>query len=231
MKATELDKMTCSYDLQMLKAALSYFPPQPKRLLSIFVKVQELKNTFRLISSPENISSLNICSTPEGVPKQGFFDIWNEIKDYGGPEQQKMFERLNQIIQISSMYEQMSQAQTTGEPVYSETHASSFTPFRAKQAETEPSGIKPAPQNEQDESASDLAAASLSESLAEPSTQAVASSPVSPSAHASSSVLESPGKSDFRTYIRSSLSPENQALFDSYSAMFHSSGTFSGKEI
>ncbi len=203
LKATELDKMTCSYDLQMAKAALAYFPPQPKRLLSVLIKVQELKNTLRLISS-ENAGFLNICSTPESTPKQGFFEIWNEIKDYGSPEQQKMFERLNQAIQLSSIYEQMSQASSPGAewqegPV--PRSAEETAPERAKPvSEEEP----PAPA--EDESAPGLAAASLADGL-----------PSSRPAPAK--------KPDFRSCIRESLSPEDQALFDSYSAMFHSAET------
>ncbi|MCI8275760.1 MAG: hypothetical protein HFI66_09165 [Lachnospiraceae bacterium] len=184
LKATELDKMTCSYDLQMVKAALTYFPPQPKRLLSVLIKVQELKNTLRLVSGVEDAGFLNICSTPESTPKQGFFDIWNEIKDYGSPEQQKMFERLNQAIQLSSMYEQMSKA----------------APQAAEQTDGQTDDLSP-----------DLTAASLADDLP-------------------SSSEKSARKPDFRTCIRNSLSPENQALFDSYSAMFHSPETLSGKE-
>jgi hypothetical protein len=195
LKATELDKMTCSYDLQMLKAALTYFPPQPKRFLSLFIKVQELKNTFRLVSASETAGFLNICSTPESTPKQGFFDIWNEIKDYGSPEQQKMFDRLSQAIQLSSMYEQMQAASGN-------TEQPDTPPPRATPEE-------PSISSQEEELSQDLAAASLSDTPPVPGT----------------------GKeADFRTCIRNSLSPENQALFDSYSAMFHSQKTFSEKE-
>ncbi len=211
LKATELDKMTCSYDLQMAKAALAYFPPQPKRLLSVLIKVQELKNTLRLISS-ENAGFLNICSTPESAPKQGFFEFWNEIKDYGSPEQQKMFERLNQAIQLSSMYEQMTQTPSPGAewqdgPV--PRRAEEEAPTRTKTvSEEEPS----APAD--DDSAPGLAAASLADSL--------------PSSRFASA--KNAKKPDFRACIRESLSPEDQALFDSYSAMFHSAEIPSGKE-
>ena len=109
LKATEFDKMTCSYNLQMLKAALSYFPSGQRRLLSLLIKLQELQNTVRLFSSPDRMEALSICSAAEGVPKRGFFDILSEIKDYGSPEQKKAFEQFQQFIQLSSLYEQMSQ--------------------------------------------------------------------------------------------------------------------------
>ena len=59
LKATELDRMTSSHELQMLKAALSYFPAGPRRLLSLVIKARELKNTVELFSSPD---ALSICS-------------------------------------------------------------------------------------------------------------------------------------------------------------------------
>ena len=61
-KATELDKMTSGYNLQMLKAALAYFPASQKRLLSVLVKFHELKNTVNLFSSPEAADALSIFS-------------------------------------------------------------------------------------------------------------------------------------------------------------------------
>ena len=229
LKATELDKMTCSYNLQMLKAALTYFPPQQKRLLSILVKMQELKNTFRLISSPDGMNSLSICSTPEDAPKQGFFDIWNELRNYGSPEQKKVFDRLNQVIQLSSMYEQMTQAapkesnfpespsfqaEDILQKVYAPMEAPQAEPIQMKRVVAETQQMQtqqPSDKKTQikEELSSDLTAASLS----------------SPSGNQSTNK-----NTDFRTYIRDSLSPENKILFDSYSAMFHSSGTISGKE-
>lgn len=198
LKATELDRMTSSYDLQMLKAALTYFPPQPKRFLSVFVKMQELKNTLNLISSAENDGFLNICSTPEDVPKQGFFDILNEIKEYGSPEQQKMFDRMNQAIKLAGMYEQMAQT-AAGSQERSNTYAAGPEPSPED---------SPAPESDE-EFSSDLAAASLKETASSQTEQR---------------------QPDFRAYIRESLSPEDQVLFDSYSAMFHSQNSPFEKE-
>ncbi len=229
LKATELDKMTSSYNLQMLKAALTYFPPQQKRLLSILVKMQELKNTFRLISSPDGMNSLSICSTPEDTPKQGFFDIWNELRNYGSPEQKQVFDRLNQIIQLSSMYEQMAQASPREsnfpdppsfqaedilQKVYAPMETTQTEPIQMRPAAAEPLQMQTTQASGEkaqinDELSSDLTAASLG----------------SPSGSQKNNK-----STDFRTYIRDSLSPENKILFDSYSAMFHSSGTISGKE-
>ncbi|QNM06292.1 hypothetical protein [Qiania dongpingensis] len=198
-KATELDKMTSGYNLQMLKAALAYFPASQKRLLSVLVKFQELKNTVNLFSSPEAADALSICSASEGAPKKGFFDVLNEIKDYGSPEQKKAFDRLNYIIQLSSLYDQMPQGGAAAEP--------------AGQTREEPAPftvVSGQPAAEEEEKAT-LSAASLD--------------PDSPSGPSSSEADD-----DFRSFIRGSLSSSQQALFDSYSAMFHSLNNAPGKE-
>ena len=110
LKATMLDKMTCSYDLQMLKAALSYFPPSQKRLFSILIKIQELQNTMRLFASPDSSEALSACSAGGDEPKRGFFDVFNEIKDYGSPRQRQIFSRFNTMLQLMYLYEQTAPA-------------------------------------------------------------------------------------------------------------------------
>lgn len=110
LKATELDKITCSYNLQMLKAALGYFPPSQRRLLSVWIKAQELKNTMNLFSSPNPADILNICSIQESTPKKGFFDVLSEIMEYGSPEQKQAFNRFNTMLQLASLFEQSEQS-------------------------------------------------------------------------------------------------------------------------
>ena len=100
LKATELDRMTSSHELQMLKAALSYFPAGPRRLLSLVIKARELKNTVELFSSPD---ALSICSVSG---QRGFFEALSEIKEYGSPEEKRSFERLETMIQLFSLYRQ-----------------------------------------------------------------------------------------------------------------------------
>ena len=194
LRITELDKMTSSYSLQMMKAALTYFPPAPKRLLSVLIKVQELKNTMELFS--KDPQTLGICAVPEDTPKQGFFDVLNEIMEYGSPEQKQAFHRFNTLLQLASMYEHMpsdNTASTEGSP-------------SVKNAETDNTNAENIEKQE-------LSAASL----------ATGSDPVSKGCTDNS-------EGTFRTYIRNSLTEEQKTLFDSYCAMFHSLGSFAGKE-
>ncbi len=110
LKVTELDRITCNYNLQMLKASLSYLPPSGRRLLSIWIKLRELRNTVRVFETPDADELLSACNVSEAEPKRGFFDVLNEIKDYGSPEQRQTFDRFSQMIQMISLYEQMNQA-------------------------------------------------------------------------------------------------------------------------
>ena len=47
-KLTDLDYLTGDHHLQMMKAALPFLNVPQQRTLSMFVKIQELKNTFQL---------------------------------------------------------------------------------------------------------------------------------------------------------------------------------------
>ena len=175
LKATELDRMTSSYSLQMMKASLSYLPTAPRRFLSLFIKMQELKNTMDLFSSPD---ALSICSAGHS---QSFYDAISDIKEYGSPEQRRSFERMENLIQFFSLYEQSQSETAPRQPSYGE--------------QSESGGIIPFEKNRKT-----LSAASL------------------------------PSQPDFREYVRNTLTPENQALFDTYTAFFHSLGNLSGKE-
>ena len=124
LKATELDRMTSSHELQMLKAALSYFPAGPRRLLSLVIKARELKNTVELFSSPD---ALSICSVSG---QRGFFEALSEIKEYGSPEEKRSFERLETMIQLLSLYRQSQSPTEPGGEELSAARVSSQADFR-----------------------------------------------------------------------------------------------------
>ena len=47
-QATEFDQQTTSHRLQIIKAALPYMSVRQQKMLSVYVKIQELTNTFHL---------------------------------------------------------------------------------------------------------------------------------------------------------------------------------------
>ena len=114
LKATGLDLATCRYSLQMLKAALFYFPPPLRRTLSLWIKAQEFQNTVELFRDSSESEVLAACSMAEPKAPQSFFDLLSEIKDYGSPEQRQAFDRFSSLLQVMTLYEQFRQ---TSDPV------------------------------------------------------------------------------------------------------------------
>lgn len=60
-KLTDLDYLTGDHHLQMMKAALPFLNVPQQRTLSMFVKIQELKNTFQLFEDGQT-AAMGICS-------------------------------------------------------------------------------------------------------------------------------------------------------------------------
>lgn len=60
-KLTDLDYLIGDHRLQMMKAALPFLSLPQQRALSLAVKFQELRRTYRLFSDEET-ASLGVCS-------------------------------------------------------------------------------------------------------------------------------------------------------------------------
>ena len=56
---TPLDQMVSGESLQLLKAAVPYLPQQGQRILSVYAKFAELKNTLALFSQTREMSAMS----------------------------------------------------------------------------------------------------------------------------------------------------------------------------
>ena len=197
LKATGLDLATCRYSLQMLKAALFYFPPPLRRTLSLWIKAQEFQNTVELFRDSSESEVLAACSMTEAKAPQSFFDLFSEIKDYGSPEQRQAFDRFSNLLQVLSLYEQFRQTSDSGSVTTDEIDPSAdVSGFEAAGHET----VEPSPQ--------------FSEPVisGEPVLKAASLNRPAPGATAPSE--------GFSAWIRDGLAPEKRRLFDAYQAMF-----------
>lgn len=94
---TDLDQMVSDDQLQILKAIIPYASPNGQRLLSIYSKIQELRNTMALW--PRRDSDMRICGsdTDTSMPP---LEILNEIRPFCSESAQQ---RIDQVIQIYAM--------------------------------------------------------------------------------------------------------------------------------
>lgn len=102
LKMTDLDYMTASPHLQMIKAALPYINVQEQRFFSMLVKVSELERTMKLFTDKEE-GALGICSLEKDEPSSPF-DMLNAMKPFGSQDEQDFIDLIINFLQGSRLY-------------------------------------------------------------------------------------------------------------------------------
>lgn len=101
LKLTDLDYLIGDHHLQMMKAALPYVNVPEQKMISLFVKVNELHRTIDLFRDGE-VATMGICS----MEKQSAtpMDMLNAIKPYGNTYEQDFIDLVSNFLQGSNLY-------------------------------------------------------------------------------------------------------------------------------
>ena len=110
-QATEFDQQTTSHRLQIIKAALPYMSVRQQKMLSVYVKIQELTNTYHLFDDAEN--TLGICSLSE--EEKTPLEMLESVKTYCSEREKEMLDVLSNFFQASMLYRQY-QAMNKSDP-------------------------------------------------------------------------------------------------------------------
>lgn len=102
---TPLDSMVSDDTLQMMKATLPYLPPRQARMLAVFAKFQELKNTLSM--QPAGSDVFQAMSTSASMDNDA---LLNALKTYGGEKGKQM---VNNVQQMKDMFQLMSLMQSS----------------------------------------------------------------------------------------------------------------------
>lgn len=96
-KMTELDCMVSPEPLQITKAMIPYAAPRGQRILSVFAKTLELRNTLRAFQyqSPD----VSICSASEPT------DMLTGIRRYCSPATRQRMDECINLVSILQMAE------------------------------------------------------------------------------------------------------------------------------
>lgn len=97
LKLTDLDYLTGNHHLQMMKAALPYMEVPEQRMLSVFVKINELQRTISLFRD-EEVATMGICSL-EDQTKKSPLDMLKAIKPYATSAEQDLIELVGSLLQ------------------------------------------------------------------------------------------------------------------------------------
>lgn len=103
LKMTELDYLTASPHLQMIKAALPYINIQEQRIFSLLVKIGELQRTVQLFGNSEE-GDLSICSLEDDAPASPV-DMLNAMKPFGTEAEQDFIDLIVNFLQGSQLYQ------------------------------------------------------------------------------------------------------------------------------
>lgn len=92
---TALDRLVSTEQTQMLKAALPYLPFAGQRMLSVYTKFTELKNTLYLF--PANQGDMSVCEAP--APVSSPLEFLQELRPYcSGETGNKMDQMIHMIV-------------------------------------------------------------------------------------------------------------------------------------
>ncbi|MGN1167514.1 MAG: hypothetical protein ACI4S2_13925 [Lachnospiraceae bacterium] len=96
---TPFDELVTPTSLYTLKLLLPYVPVPMQRIVAIFLKFYELKNTI------ENFHGFN-CSCTDDRPDS----IIKDLKPYMKPEEQEMMEQMENMMNMMEMMKQVQNA-------------------------------------------------------------------------------------------------------------------------
>lgn len=98
---TPLDRMVTPDQLQMLKAAIPFLPPQGQRILSAYAKFTELSNTLQLFSGTR--PEMHAMAVP--TPSPSLPELVQALRPYAPPNFQESLDSLTQTVSAVSMFQ------------------------------------------------------------------------------------------------------------------------------
>ncbi len=108
-KLTDLDYLIGDHHLQMMKAALPYLNVPEQRMMSMLIKVQELKRTFELFQD-EEVATMGICSIDHDASSTRpgkIKEILGAIRPYGNPAEQEFIDLAKNLLDGQRPMEQI----------------------------------------------------------------------------------------------------------------------------
>ena len=91
-----------------------------QRTLSMFVKIQELKNTFQLFEDGQT-AAMGICSLDQPEKPGSVKELLKTLKPYGNPGEQNLIDAVNALLDGQTPLEQLSHFLTPAQQTRFET--------------------------------------------------------------------------------------------------------------
>lgn len=95
---TAVDRIADGNGLQMMKAAIPYFPGAMQKMFSIYVKVMEVNNLLSYYNNPVHACSAQVANTDE---------MLNDIRPYCTENQRQSLDQTVNLINTIRMYQEI----------------------------------------------------------------------------------------------------------------------------
>ena len=106
---TPIDEIANQNHLQLIKAAISFLPPQNQRALSLLIKVMELRNLSAFFQKQGSLHACNVGGTPASFP-----EMLAEMRNYCDGPELELIDQLGQMFSMMDLYAVMMQSPEDG---------------------------------------------------------------------------------------------------------------------
>lgn len=94
IRLTDFDYLVADPQLQMMKAAIPYMQPPQQRMISMFVKIQELNRT-RTLFQGEELSAMGLSNASS--QRVSPVEMLQAMKPYAGPREREIIEMMENL--------------------------------------------------------------------------------------------------------------------------------------
>lgn len=101
ISATMFDSIISDKKLQIIKAAIPYIPIGEQKFISIYVKLEELRNTMDIFKQP-SVGEVGICSLPNEARNPS--EMLNAIKTYCNDYERELLDLLTNFMSAFRIY-------------------------------------------------------------------------------------------------------------------------------
>lgn len=108
---TQLDMLTATKEMQMMKLMLPYIPSSYRGMLAIYIKFTEFQNTLRLFGGSGRYSDAEII---ESRDIHSPADILEELRPFMKPEEMESFDMLLNAMNMMEMMKGMDMSDLSG---------------------------------------------------------------------------------------------------------------------
>ncbi len=141
LRANDLDSLIGDNHLQMMKAALPYMSVSQQRLMSYFVKINELRRTVNLFEEGE-VAAMGLNSSRERERNNNPIDMLNTIKAFANPSEQDLIDLIvnfSQGLRMANSFPDPSPVPSSTIPVQAQAQ-SQFQSQSQPQPQPQPEG-------------------------------------------------------------------------------------------